>query len=269
MLIIQKLSYWRFIMAPTLLFWRASLLIFFAVLFFGGCSSLRQSLQNQLCHLDPLQPYDTVHVDPAHHNLTLHWKNPVSRQPFETIEHVVAWLKSRGDSVIAVTNAGIYEPGFFPTGLYVEKSQELNPLNLKDGYGNFYLKPNGVFFISDGLFEIVESEKFHRQELYVEYALQSGPLLLEDQTIHPEFTLGSKNCRLRSGIGVTSTGRAILAISNGAVNFYDFATWFRDDIGAMDALYLDGTISELYINGRRGHSDEMFAGFLAVTLKKE
>jgi len=244
-------------------------LVFFAVLLVGGCASIRQSLQNQPCILDPSHPYDTVHVDPEHHNLTLHWKHPDTGQPFETIKKVVVWLKSRGDSVIAVTNAGIYEPGFIPTGLYVEKSQELNPLNLKDGYGNFYLKPNGVFFISDGLFEIVESEKFHEQELSIEYALQSGPLLLENQTIHPEFTAGSKNCRLRSGIGVTRTGQAILAISNGAVNFYDFATWFRDDVGAMNALYLDGAISELYIHDRREHSNGRFAGFLAVILKKE
>lgn len=268
-MVFQKLVRGYFTVVYAFFLCRASILVFF-VIFLGGCGTLRQSLQNQSCGLDSFQPYDTVHIDPAHYNITLHWKDPVSQQPFKTIEHVIVWLESRGDSVIAVTNAGIYEPGLTPTGLYVEKNQELNPLNLKDGYGNFYLKPNGVFYVSDHQFGILESTQFDEQGLNVEYALQSGPLLLENQTVHPEFTLGSKNCRLRSGIGVTNTGHAIIAISNGAVNFYDFATWFRDDVGAVDALYLDGSISELYINGwRRGHSEEMYAGFLAVTFKSE
>ena len=232
-----------------------------------GCSAIRQALQNQPCVLHASQPYDTVHVNPALHNITLHWRNPVSNEPFKNTQNVVDWLEHAGHSVIAVTNAGIFEPGLVPTGLYVEKSQELRPLNLEDGYGNFYLKPNGVFFTQNDRFGILESTRFGATKPEIDYALQSGPLLLQDNRIHPAFTPGSKNCRLRSGIGISEDGQAIIAITNGAVNFFDFATWFRDIAGATDALYLDGAISMLHTREHPEVSSEAYAGFLAVTKK--
>ena len=232
-----------------------------------GCSAIKQSLQNQPCVLNASQPYDTVHVNPALHNISLHWRNPASNEPFKNTQNVVDWLERAGHSVIAVTNAGIFEPGLVPTGLYVEKSQELRPLNLEDGYGNFYLKPNGVFFIQNNRFGILESVRFGTAKPEVDYALQSGPLLLQNNKIHSAFTPGSKNCRLRSGIGITENGQAIIAVTNGAVNFFDFATWFRDTAGATDALYLDGAISMLHTREHPVTSSEAYAGFLAVTRK--
>ncbi len=241
--------------------------LFLVVLFLGGCSGIRQSIQNQHCTLDSSNPYEVVRVDPDIHQITLHWKNPSTNQPFKTINHLITSLEKDGHTIIAVTNAGIFEPDLVPTGLYVEQSIELHPINLEDGYGNFYLKPNGVFFVSNDRYGIMESSRFSEQALDVAYALQSGPLLIEDQQVHPAFTLGSKNCRLRSGIGVTSDGHAVIAISNGAVNFHDFAIWYRDIIKADHALYLDGAISELFTKGRPISSKESFASFLAVTLK--
>ena len=155
-----------------------------------------------------------------------------------------------------------------PTGLYIEHGRELRPLNLADGYGNFYLKPNGIFFIHRLKFEILESSRFEKENPIVDFALQSGPLLLEEKRIHPSFTPGSKNCRLRSGIGVSSDGRAILAISNGAVNLHDFAKWFRDVANVTDALYLDGAISSLHTRERRGSLNESYAGFLVITTRR-
>ncbi len=232
-----------------------------------GCSTIKQSLQNQPCTLNSSQPYDTVRVNPLHHNITLHWKNPTSNEPFKNVQTVVEWLESTGHSVIAVTNAGIFEPGLVPTGLYIEKNQELRPLNLEDGYGNFYLKPNGVFFIQKNRFGILESSLYSKSKIEVDYALQSGPLLLQNHRIHPAFIPGSTNCRLRSGIGISEDGHAIIAITNGAVNFYDFASWFRDTAGATDALYLDGAISLLHTMEQPLSSSETYAGFLAVTKK--
>ena len=234
-----------------------------------GCTAIRQTLQNQPCVLNSVEPYDTVYVDPVLHDLTLHWKHPVTNDPFETIQNVVQWLEETGHSVRAVTNAGIFETGLVPTGLYVENGRKLQPLNLEEGYGNFYLKPNGVFFIQNDQYGIIESTRFNRKKPEVDQALQSGPLLLQNSQIHPAFTQGSKNCRLRSGIGISSDGKAILAISNGAVNFFDFAIWFRDIAGVSDALYLDGAISVLHTENRPGTTTEIFSGFIAVTRKEE
>lgn len=242
--------------------------VLLAVSLLTSCTAIRQTLQNQPCILNAIQPYDTIHVDPLLHNLTLHWKDPATNEPFETIQNLVEWLEKTGHSVIAVTNAGIFEPGLVPTGLYIENGDELHPLNLREGYGNFYLKPNGIFFVQNGLFGIMESTHFDREQIKADQALQSGPLLLQNSQLHTAFTRGSKNCRLRSGIGVASDGRVIIAISNGAVNFFDFGIWFRDAARVTDALYLDGAISVLHTEAQPSVTQEKFAGFIAVTRKK-
>jgi uncharacterized protein YigE (DUF2233 family) len=38
-------------------------------------------------------------------------------------------------------------------------------------------------------------------------------------------------------------------VSESPVNFHTFASLFRDQLGCRDALYLDGTISQFYIDG--------------------
>jgi uncharacterized protein YigE (DUF2233 family) len=44
-------------------------------------------------------------------------------------------------------NAGMYEEDLSPVGLYVEDGQTLTPANRRAGAGNFYVKPNGIFYV--------------------------------------------------------------------------------------------------------------------------
>ena len=235
-----------------------------------GCTSLRQALQNRPCVLDPNHPYDVISVNPVHDQIVLYWRNPTTGTGFRTVRTLKAWLETQQDSVIAITNAGIYEPTLVPTGLYIEEGHLQSPLNLKDGYGNFYLKPNGIFFISADRVGVIDASKFGQLKDSILYAIQSGPLLLTDGQIHPAFMPDSRNCRLRSGIGVTRNGIVHIAITNGAVNFNDFATFFRDELGAHNALYLDGAISTLYAPqlNRTALSRTRFAVFLVVRRKQ-
>lgn len=236
----------------------------------AGCSSLLQSAKNQECALRADQPFDVVEIDLKRHAVRLFWKQP-DGSPFLTLDRVQAWATAQGDSLIAATNAGIYEPGYIPTGLFIEDGAVMNPLNLDDGNGNFYLKPNGIFLLTDTGARIVESSQFEAVTGPVRYATQSGPLLVSGGTIHPGFTDGSKNCRLRSGIGVRPDGTVFLAISNGAVNFYDFATFFKEQLNCPDALYLDGAISSLHAPalGRFEGNREKYAGILGVLSKEK
>ena len=245
----------------------AGLLLISAV--FSSCTALRQTLQNRPCMLQSERPYDVVSVDPEHHAVALYWLDPGTQKPFKRIDRLRAWLESRGDSIIAITNAGIFEPGLVPSGLYIENGRQLRPLNHRDGYGNFYLKPNGVFFTGHDGAGIVATSRFDTTS-NVTYAVQSGPLLVEEGRIHHAFTPRSVNCRLRNGIGVTPEGIVYIVITNGATNLYDFATHFRDVLQASDALYLDGAISVLYAPdlGRTAKRREQFAVFLAVTTKR-
>ncbi len=236
----------------------------------AGCSSLVQSVKNQECTLRADRPFDVVEIDLERHAVRLFWKQP-DGSPFLTLDRVEAWTVAQGDSLIAATNAGIYEPGYVPTGLFIEDGVVEHPLNLDDGNGNFYLKPNGVFLLTSDGARIVESSQFEAVAGAVRYATQSGPLLVSGGAIHPAFTPGSKNCRLRSGIGVRTDGTVYLVISNGAVNFHDFATFFKEHLNCPDALYLDGAISELYAPalGRFEGHREKYAGILGVLLKEK
>ena len=231
----------------------------------SGCSSLRQAMQNRPCSDAGL---DHVEIDLARHNLELLWKD-ANEKPFLTLDRARAFLEARGDSVVALTNAGIYEPGFIPTGLFVQNGTERQPLNLRDGEGNFYLKPNGVFYLSAAGARIVESSGFEQHVEGVILALQSGPLLLSGGAVHPAFNEASSNCRLRSGIGIRPDGAIILAISRGAINFHDFSRHFLEELGCTDALYLDGTISSLYAPAANLLRDpgNRYAGILAVTAR--
>lgn len=245
-----------------------TLLLLVVTLALAGCSSLVQSVKNQTCALHPERPFDVVEVDLDRYDLQLFWRRP-DGSPFLTLDDVRAWVAAQGDSLVAATNAGIYEPGYVPTGLFIEEGNVEHPLNLDDGEGNFYLKPNGVFLLADGEARIVESTAFETVTEPVRYATQSGPLLVSGGTIHPAFTPGSSNCRLRSGVGVNAEGTVYLVISNGALNFYDFATFFKEALNCPDALYLDGAISSLYAPSldRFDGAGEKYAGILGVVLK--
>lgn len=231
----------------------------------SGCSSLRQAVQNRPCSDAGV---DHVEIDLARHNLELLWKD-ANDKPFLTLDRARAYVEARGDSVVALTNAGIYEPGFVPTGLLVQQGIERQPLNLRDGEGNFYLKPNGVFYLSAAGARIVESSGFEGRAEEVILALQSGPLLLSRGAVHAAFNEHSSNCRLRSGIGIRPDGAIMVAISRGAISFHDFSRHFLEELGCTDALYLDGTISSLYAPAANllRDSGNRYAGILVVTAR--
>lgn len=152
-------------------------------------------------------------------------------------------------SIGVATNAGIFTMEVTPGGLLVSDGEEVVGLNLAEGGGNFHLLPNAVFaLLEDGTAVVVDSTEY--EPAGVIHATQSGPALLLDGDVHPEFREGSVNLALRSGVGVSPDGRTVtLAMSWGVTNFWDFATLFRDQLGVEDALYLDGQISDVWVAG--------------------
>ena len=235
----------------------------------SGCTSLKQTLANKECRLAPGKPYDVVTVELKRHAIVL-VSADASGAPLYTLTNAQELLEARGDSVIALTNGGIYTRDYKALGLYVEAGRTLVPLNRNDGYGNFYLKPNGVFVVSGDSAYIIDAAAYDAAAPAPDYALQSGPLLVLRGSIHPAFRPGSTNCRLRSGIGVDADGRVHLAISNGAVNFYDFARLFKQVLRCDNALYLDGTISAFHApaTGHHHRARKRFATFLAVLARR-
>jgi len=184
-------------------------------------------------------------VDLATDRLGLFWRDDAG-QPLRNFDSLAKWQASGGKRLLFAMNAGMYEADFSPVGLFVSEGKQLVPPNLKSGTGNFYLKPNGVFVITGGGAEIVESARYREVSDRVMLATQSGPMLVIHGRVHPAFKPDSVSRLFRNGVGVTGSGRVIFAISDGPVNFYEFATLFRDCLKCTDALFLDGTVSSLY-----------------------
>jgi uncharacterized protein YigE (DUF2233 family) len=101
-------------------------------------------------------------------------------------------IANRGDRLVFATNAGIFDPTRSPLGLHIENGKVLVELNRGDGAGNFYLKPNGVFFEAGGKLRICETSEFTLSPERVRFATQSGPLLLRG---------GRESRCIRSGLG--------------------------------------------------------------------
>lgn len=195
------------------------------------------------CHAaDPR--FTVIKVNVRNENLELFLRDETG-QTFHSFDRLNAWLKPRDQQLIFAMNAGMYHPDYAPVGLLVRQGREESPLNLDDGKGNFFLKPNGVFFLSSDGPQVVESSEYPALAKNVYLATQSGPLLVHNGKIHPAFNPNSTSLFIRNGVGV-SGNMVVFVISEVPVTFYELATYFRDELNCPNALYLDGHISSLY-----------------------
>jgi uncharacterized protein YigE (DUF2233 family) len=142
-------------------------------------------------------------------------------------------------------NGGMFTPDYSPVGLYIENYKEIKSLNKASGGGNFGLKPNGVFYITATNQAVICKTEDFKNDGKIKYATQSGPMLVVDGKIHPAFTRNSSNGNIRNGVGILPDGSVLFAITKDYLNFYDFAMFFKQK-GCKNALFLDGTISQMY-----------------------
>lgn len=156
-------------------------------------------------------------------------------------------LAEKGETLGFAMNAGMYHQDRTPVGLFIEKGREITPLADGGTYGNFGLKPNGVFCFGQNRLAVIETEAFRHKKPECEYATQSGPMLVIDGKLHPRFLKNSDSRYIRNGVGVSADGsRAWFVISDVQVTFYEFGTLFRDHLKTPNALYFDGKVSRLY-----------------------
>lgn len=193
------------------------------------------------------------------------WK-PARGEPFGTFENVRRHLSQQGRAPAFLTNAGIYQTGGTPCGLHVENGTELHPINQADAPGNFFLKPNGVFFIEKGKASVLRTEDYLVKKPKPDLAVQSGPMLLIGGKRHPSFREGSENKLVRNGVGVDDKGRVVFAITDKGqmVNFWDFSGLFLK-LGCKDALFLDGDISQMAVNPGENLRSNRFAAMFVIT----
>lgn len=155
-------------------------------------------------------------------------------------------LSAEGKELGFAMNAGMFDEALKPIGLYVENGAQAKKLNRRDGYGNFHVKPNGVFYITGDRAGVAATDAYVKLNEKPDFATQSGPMLVIDGKIHPKFSQTGMSYKMRNGVGVLDAHTAIFVISENAVNFYDFALLFRDGLKCSNALFFDGTVSSLY-----------------------
>lgn len=194
--------------------------------------------------------------DPRRDDLRLFWKGADDR-PFGSLGALAGALQKRGERLVFAMNAGMFREDQSPLGLYVENGRRLRDADTRDGgASNFRLKPNGVFWIGDGVAGVAETGRYLAAPPAARYATQSGPMLVIDGHIHPKIRPDGTSAKIRNGVGVDGRGGVTFAISDEPVTFDAFARLFRDALGCRNALFLDGSLSSLYAPDL-GRDDEL------------
>jgi uncharacterized protein YigE (DUF2233 family) len=227
------------------------------VMLTGGFASLLNAAEREGVEVIEKQSVRFLiwRVDKAYlGRLEMHWLD-AKGQPLASFGGLRDHLAGQGWEIEFATNAGIYERGPKPCGLTVCQGKEVVALNLRDGEGNFYLKPNGVFYVDDkGDAGVMEAAAFGRAGIKPRIATQSGPMLRSRGVIHPVFDPHSKNLRQRSAVGVRKAdGQVVFVMTDRAdaamrtVSFHALASLFWE-LGCEDALFLDGDLSDYAVN---------------------
>ena len=194
------------------------------------------------------KPYLIYILDPKTQDIRIF--NPRPEGGVHTFESIHTRAQEEGCEMVFAMNGGMYQKNRTAQGLLVIGGTKLNSLvRKKEGYGNFYMQPNGVFVIDKrGTGHVVVTDAYDglASKVSVAYATQSGPMLLVNKKINDHFNDGSPNVHIRNAVGVTETGNLVFAISKERVTFYELSAFMLQK-GCVHALYLDGFVSKAYL----------------------
>lgn len=189
--------------------------------------------------------YVVCEVNLRRYRVSLH-RLDATAKPYGSVTKFAQTMHAAGTPVLFAMNAGMYHKDLSPVGLFVENGHEETPLNRDDAEGNFFLKPNGVFYVgTDGKPGVLETGAFAAAKPAAAYATQSGPMLVIDGALHPRFEPNGTSRHIRNGVGVRDPDTVVLAISRSEVSLGSFARLFRDALGCRNALFFDGAVSAL------------------------
>ncbi|WP_395066549.1 phosphodiester glycosidase family protein [Flavobacterium sp.] len=205
-------------------------------------------------------------VNPKKASVCMYFKNEKEIN-YGSLNNLKLELKKNNKELLFAMNGGMYKKDKSPQGLFIENKIYKSSIDTASGTGNFYLKPNGIFFLTiDDKAKICKTQDF----IYtnnVKYATQSGPMLVIDGEINTIFNEKSTNLNVRNGVGILPNNEIIFAMSKDEVNFYEFAHFFQKK-GCKNALYLDGFVSRTYcLEQKWMQTDGDFGVIIGVTKK--
>ena len=126
---------------------------------------------------------------------------------------------------------------------------------------------NGVVAWNSKQAIIKTTAEYKKQEFNAVYATQSGPMLVYKGKINPQFLADSTSFKIRNGVGIKDN-QLYFVISQQAVNFYQFAQFFKQQLKIDNALYLDGSISSLYVADTRRNDQNFNLGPIVAEVAK-
>ncbi|MEK1924455.1 MAG: phosphodiester glycosidase family protein [Rhizobium giardinii] len=213
------------------------------------------------------RPYAVCSFDPAASDIRIFHRGRDGRS-YGGFENLSRDLRQEGEYLEFAMNGGMYEADLSSVGLLITDGVERKPIDRSKSWGNFYLKPNGVFFLQGDRAGVMETEAYVATGIKPDFATQSGPMLVIDGTLHPAFLPQSDSLQIRNGVGVARDGMAVFAISLEPVRFHDFATLFRDQLDCANALFLDGSISSLFAPSMKRYDNTHPMGPIIAVTKK-
>lgn len=214
-----------------------------------------QLLKKQSAHLSETIEFNgnTFHVflvSIKNNGLRLFLNNR-SGKNYSNFQAIKAYLQTdEKKNLVFAMNAGMFHANHQPVGLYIENKKILHPVNVDtSSRGNFFMQPNGIFAFSGDNAAVLPTFEFiknYSSPDVFDFATQSGPMLVIDGRINPKFNAQSTSKFVRNAVGIRDD-TIVFAISNEPVNFYDISSFLLDKMNCRSALFLDGSISRMYL----------------------
>jgi uncharacterized protein YigE (DUF2233 family) len=242
-----------------------------ALLLLAGCgrSDAQAPAARSACEPAMFEDTPLTHcvADPAKHRIRVLLDGP-GGQPARSLGVLKAGLP-HPERVVFAMNAGMFDEAGRPIGYYVEGGERRHTLNRNHGAGNFHLLPNGVFYGTGGKWHVRTTEDFAEHvTTRPEFATQSGPMLVIAGKLHPAFDRDGQSLKIRNAVGVDAAGRAHFVISEAPVSFGKLARYFRDVLKTPNALFLDGSVSQLWDPAHQRLDEGLELGPLVVVEDK-
>jgi len=209
---------------------------------------LAQPALAQICREEVYEgtEYVICDVDMTRDMLRLFLYDDTGTRPYGFFSTLDAALQEQGFALGFAANAGMYHSDRAPVGLYIEDGVMVQDVISNAGPGNFGLLPNGILCLRPRRADVIETLRYIEEAPECTSATQSGPMLVIDGALHPRFLVDATSRFIRNGVGTNAGGTvASFVISNSAVTFHEFGSFFRDHLGLQNALYFDGNISRL------------------------
>ncbi len=182
---------------------------------------------------DPTLTVQAYTVNPQTERVKMYWQK-ANGEAWGTLHALLADINSQGQVQMAM-NGGIYDESYAPLGLYIENGQQKVALNLASGEGNFFIRPGGVFYVAGDKVGIVRLDAFKASK-DIQFAVQSGPMLMENGVINPRIHPNVASRKIRNGVGINKHGNAVFLLSQQATNFYDFACYAKAKLNVEQLL---------------------------------